>query len=174
MIKGKGKMRKVCGVLYDEELRVKCLKLPDNRNYSFLIVDDMKNKSLPHTTYLFSVVLRCMSEQLPDHPSTIALYKFFEDMFAPIHTCTINGEQFSYCELKSEKVVDINNFIEKVVEYASVKWGVEIPRNGDLAKPEYREFYSQAYMNQDIAWSSVISSLKKSKDNERRNEKKRI
>ena len=39
-------------------------------------------------------------------------------MFAPIHTVKINNKQFEYCELKSEKASDVNNIIEKVVEYA--------------------------------------------------------
>lgn len=94
-------------------------------------------------------------------------------MYAPIHTCTINGEQFEYCELKSEKSIDVNNFIERVIEYALTKWGIEVPRNETMAKPENRELYSQAYIKQDVDWSSVISSLK-SKDNERRTKKERI
>lgn len=172
MIKGKGKMRKVCGTLFDKELKKACEKLPDNHEYEFLIVDERKNRNLPFTQYLFSVVLKYLSATLPDHPTPIALYKYFEDMFAPIHTCTINGEQFEYCELKSEKAVDVNNFIEKVVEYASKKWGIKIPRNEDFADPDMREFYSRAYLNQDQEWNSVFSSLKLSKDNERRRKEK--
>lgn len=171
MIKGKGKMRKLGGTLFKKELEEACEKLPDNHDYEFLIVDERKNRNLPYTQYLFSVVLKYLSAQLPEHPTPIALYKYFEDMFAPIHTCIIHGERFEYCELKSEKSVDVNNFIERVVEYASEKWGIKIPRNEDLASPEMREFYSQAYLNQDMEWSSVISSLKLSKDNERRTEK---
>ena len=111
---------------------------------------------------------------MPGHPSPIAVYKYFERKFAPVHTCTIDGEQFEYCELKSEKSIDVNNFIEMVVEYVSEKWGIEVPRNETLAKPENRELHSQAYLMQDIDWNSVISSLKKSKDNERRSKEKRI
>lgn len=166
-------MRKVAGTLYAEELRAACDKLPDNTEYEFLIVNEKKNRNLPYITYLFSVVLTFLSNSLPDHPSTIALYKFFEDTFAPIHTCTINGEQFEYCELKSEKSIDVNNFIERVVEYASKNWGIEIPRNETLAQPEYREIHSQAYLGQEVEWGSFISSLK-SKDNERRIEKERF
>lgn len=173
MIKGRGEIRKTCGELFDKELREACEKLPDNQKYQFLIVDEKKNRTLPYTQYLFSVVLRYLSGVLPDHPSPIALYKYFEDMYAPVHTCTINGEQFDYCELKSEKASDVNNFIERVVEYALNEWGIEIPRRESLSDPENREFYSQAYLNQDMEWSSVISSLKLSKDNERRkNEEK--
>ena len=173
MIK-KGKFRKFNGQLLDDELKAVYDKLPDNKEYVFVIADEGKNRNLPYLTYLFSVVLKYLSDKLPDHPSTTALYKYFEDMYAPIHTCTVNGEQFEYCELKSEKSIDVNNFIERVVEYASKNWGIEVPRNETLAKPENRELYSQAYLKQDIDWNSVISSLKISKDNERRSKEKRI
>lgn len=169
MIKGKGTFRKVAGRLLAEELRVACDKLPDNAEYSFLIVDNEKNRKLPVLSYLFSVVLTYLSDNLPDKPSTIALYKFFEDMYAPLHTCTINGERFDYCELKSEKSIDVNNFIEMVVEYAADNWGIIVPRSEVMKDPENRELYSQAYLNQDIAWQSVISSLKSKNTNERRN-----
>ncbi len=173
MIK-KGKFRKFNGRLLDDELKAVCDKLKDNQEFVFVIADEGKNRNLPYTTYLFSVVLKYLSDTLPEHPSPIALYKYFEKMYAPVHTCTINGAQFNYCELKSEKSIDVNNFIERVVEYASQRWGIEVPRNETLAKPENRELYSQAYLQQDIDWNSVISSLKKSKDDERRNEKERI
>ncbi len=172
MIK-KGKFSKFNGKLIADELEAVCDKLADNSDYIFAIADSGKVRNLPYTTYLFSVVLTYLSKTLPDHPKPIALYKYFEDMYAPIHTCTINGKQFEYYELKSEKVIDVNNFIERVVEYASKEWGIEVPRNETMAKPENRELYSQAYLKQDVDWSSVISSLK-SKDNERRNEKERI
>jgi len=170
MIRGKGKMKKVAGHVFDDELRTALDKLPDNENYLFLIVDDGKNKNLPYLSYLFSVVLKYLSDALPDHPSSTALYKFFEDMYAPIHTCTINGEQFEYCELKSEKQIDVNETIEKIVEYASEHWGIEVPRQDELKTPELRELHSQAYLNQEANWSSFISSRKVSKD-ERRNQK---
>lgn len=172
MIK-KGKIRKFNGKLLADELNSVCDKLADNKEYVFAIADFGKARNLPYTTYLFSVVLTYLSKELSDHPSTIALYKYFEDMYAPVHSCTINGEQFDYCELKSEKSIDVNNFIERVIEYARTKWGIEVPRNDTMAKPENRELYSQAYIKQDVDWSSVISSLK-SKDNERRTKKERI
>lgn len=172
MIK-KGKFRKFNGQIIGDELTTVCDNLSDNKEYLFVIADDKKNRNLPYLSYLFSVVLKYLSDTLSDHPSTTALYKFFEDMYAPLHHCTVNGEQFEYCELKTEKSIDVNNFIERVVEYASKNWGIEVPRNELLAKPENRELYSQAYLKQDIDWNSVISSLK-SKDNERRSKEKRV
>lgn len=171
MIKGKGKLMKVAGhTVVDEFMRV-CEKLPDNDNYLFVICDDTKNKNLPYLSYFFSVVLKYISDSLPDHPSTTALYKYFEDMFAPIHVVKINGMQFEYCELKSEKASDVNNIIEKVVEYALKEWGIEVPRQEDLKDPKVRELHSQAYLNQEVEWSNFISSRKQISKDERRNKK---
>lgn len=171
MIKGKGKLIKVAGHTVVDEFKAVCGKLPDNDEYLFVICDNTKNRNLPYLSYFFSVVLKYISDSLPGHPPTTALYKFFEDMFAPIHTSIINGERFEYCELKSEKASDVNRIIEKVVEYALKEWGIDVPRNEDLKDPELRELHSQAYLNQEVDWSSFISSRKKLSKDERRNQK---
>ena len=93
-------------------------------------------------------------------------------MFAPIHTSEINGIKFDYCELKSEKASDVNNIIEKVVEYASKEWGIEVPRQEDLKDPELRELHSQAYLKQEVDWSNFISSRKNISKDERRSKEK--
>jgi len=165
---------KVAGHTVIDEFKAACEKLPDNDNYLFVICDNTKNRNLPYISYFFSVVLKYLSDALPDHPGTTALYKFFEDMFAPIHTSKINGQQFEYCELKSEKARDVNDIIEKVVEYAQKEWGIEVPRNEDLREPELRELHSQAYLNQEVDWSNFISSRKLSKDERRSKENERI
>lgn len=171
MIKGKGKLIKVAGHTVVDEFKAACDKLPDNDDYLFVICDNTRNRNLPFLSYFFSVVLKYISDSLPAHPSTTALYKFFEDMFAPIHSSIINGERFEYCELKSEKASDVNRIIEKVVEYARNEWGIEVPRNEDLKDPELRELHSQAYLNQEVDWSNFISSRKKLSKDERRNQK---
>ena len=158
MIKAKGKLVKVDGVLHDDDLRTALAKLQDGMEYDFLIVDHKRNRNLPSLSYLFSVVLKYLSDALPEHPDTKALYRYFEDGFAPLHTCIINGEQFEYCDLKSEKIVDVDNFIERVVKYSRDTWGIEIPDKEELREQENRELYSQAYLNQDADWSSFISS----------------
>ena len=168
MIKGKGKITKVAGHTVIDEFKAACEKLPDGDDYLFVICDNKKNRNLPFLSYFFSVVLKYISDSLPDHPSTTALYKYFEDMFAPIHTSKINGKRFQYCELKSEKASDVNNIIEKVVEYALKEWGIEVPRQEDLKDPELRELHSQAYLNQEVEWSNFISSRKVSKDERRK------
>ena len=174
MIKGKGKLIKVAGHTVFYEFKQICDKLPDNENYLFVICDDTRNRNLPYLSYFFSVVLKYISDSLPDHPDTKALYKYFEDMFAPIHTVRINDEQFEYCELKSEKASDVNDVIEKVVEYALKEWGIEVPRNEDLRDPKMRELHSQAYLNQEVDWSNFISSRKLSKDERRKKKTERI
>lgn len=95
-------------------------------------------------------------------------------MFAPIHTVKIKGQRFSYCELKSEKASDVNDVIEKIVEYALKEWGIEVPRNEDLRDPAMRELHSQAYLNQEVDWSNFISSRKLSKDERRKKKTERI
>lgn len=161
---------KVAGHTFFNEFEDVCAKLPDNDEYLFVICDNTKNRNLPYLSYFFSVVLKYISDALPDHPGTTALYKFFEDMFAPIHTSRINGIEFEYCELKSEKASDVNGIIEKVVEYASKEWGIEVPRQEDLKDPELRELHSQAYLKQEVDWSNFISSRKNISKDERRNE----
>lgn len=161
MVKGKGTIRKVDGVLYDDELWAVCDNLPDGGEYDFLIVDTNRNRNLPRLAYLFSVVLKYISDYLPDHPATKALYRYFEDIFAPRHTCTINGLRFEYQDLKSEKPVDVDNFIERIVEYSRKEWGIRVPDKDELKDAENREFFSQAYLNQEADWSSFISSKNK-------------
>lgn len=158
MIRGKGKLTKVAGHCFVDEFTSACEKLPDGNDYLFVISDTGKNRSLPALTYLFSVVLSYIANSLPDKPTTIALYKYFEDMFAPIHTSKINGETFEYVELKSERSADINDVTEKIVEYALKEWGIEVPRQEDMKDPAMRELHSQAYLNQEVDWSNYFSS----------------
>lgn len=169
MIKGKGKLTKVAGHTFTNEFKSACDKLPDGGDYLFVICDNKKNRNLPYLSYLFSVVLKYISDALPDHPGTTALYRYFEAMFAPVHRVEIDGERYEYRDLKSENRIDVDNTIEKIVEYALEKWGIEIPKQSDLNSPENREFYSQAYLNQEVDWSNVISSHKKLSKDERRN-----
>jgi hypothetical protein len=174
MIKGKGKLRKVAGHTFIDEFKKVCEKLPDNENYLFVVCDDTRNRNLPYLSYFFSVVLKFISDSLPNHPGTTALYRYFEDMFAPIHTVEINNEQFEYCDLKSEKASDVNGVIEKVVEYALKEWGIEVPRKEDMRDPAMRELHSQAYLNQEADWSNFISSRKLSKDERRKKKTERL
>ena len=51
--------------------------------YGFLIFDKEKNKTLPQLKYLNGVVLKRISEELPGHPDVSALYRYFEELYAP-------------------------------------------------------------------------------------------
>lgn len=160
MIKRNGRIKKVEGVLYDEELECALSKLPDNQEYEFLIVDKKRNRALPHTTYLFNVVLPQISEQLPDHPPKEALYRYFEDLFAPLYSVTINGETYDFSDLKREKTVIIGNFCEKVVDYAENKWGIKVMSQEDLQDAKNSQLYSEAYKQNDVSWAKFFSSRK--------------
>lgn len=160
-----GKLRKVGGILYNKELKAALSQLGDNENYIFYIADDKRNRNLPNLSYLFSVVLKYISDKLPEHPPTEALYRYFEQKFALVHTCLINGKEFKYTDAKREKSSDVNDFIERVVEFSRKEWGIEIPDNDELRDPENREFYVQAHAQAEIDWNSFISSkLKRNKD----------
>lgn len=175
MIKGKGKFSKVAGHAAYPELLDAIDKLPDGDDYLFVVCDNTKNRNLPFLSYYFSVVLNYLSGALPGHPSTTALYKYFEAMFAPVHSAEIYGERYTYRDLKTEKACDVNDVIEKVVKYALDNWGIDIPRKEDMKSPEMREMYSQAYLNQEVDWSNYISSRKiLSKDERRNKENERI
>lgn len=161
MIKGQGKLRKIDGHLIKNELDDALAKLPDCENFKFLIVDDKPNRVLPQLTYLFSVLLKAISDQDENHPSTSALYRYFEEKFAPPHTSTIQGVEYEYFDLKREKAVDVGNFIERVAEYAQDEWGMEVPDIKELKTPEENECYSKAYLMQEIDWRRFISSKTK-------------
>lgn len=167
MIKGKGIILRVAGNTFYRDFTDACDKLPENGEFQFVICDEKKNRNLPFLSYLFSVVLNYISDALPNKPGTTALYRFFEEMFAPIHSSEINGKQYLYRDLKSEKASDVNDVIEKIVEYALENWGIEVPRQEDMKDPANRELYSQAYLNQEVDWSNYISSRKTLHDERR-------
>lgn len=173
MIKGKGKLVKVCGHTVVDEFKEACGKLPDG-TYLFVLCDDKKNRNLPYLSYLFSVVLGYLSEALPGRPGVTALYKYFEAKFSPVRVSEINGERFEWRELKSEKSTDVNDVIERIVEYARDEWGIEVPRQDAMKDPANRELYSRAYLNQEVEWSNFISSRNKTSDERRNEEDERV
>ena len=80
--------------------------------YGFLIFDKEKNKTLPQLKYLNGVVLKRISEELPGHPDVSALYRYFEELYAPILKDEIDGETYEYFDLKSAKSSEMNEVIE--------------------------------------------------------------
>ena len=115
--------------------------------YDYILVDDSKNRSLPQLKYLFGVVLKTISRELPGNPPVNALYRFFEDTYAPIHTCTIHGEKFEYLDLKNEKSTEVDDVIQRIIRHAEKEWGIRIPTKEELQAAPAKALYAEAYMD---------------------------
>lgn len=168
MIKKKGSIRVVGGVPDLTELNEALGKLKDGEYMFVFAKTDEKNRALNKLAYLHSVVLRTIAEKLaernPDEEpvSPQQLYRYYEEKFAPIHTCMINGEKFEYFDLKSEHAVDVGEVIEKISRYAEKKLGIHIPTEEELNTEPYFQTYAEAYMNQWKGyWSEFLSRRNK-------------
>lgn len=117
-------------------------------DYDYLIFDKKKNRPLPQLKYLNGVVLKSISDQLPDHPSVSALYSFFEEMFSPKIKSSINGSQYEYCDLKRSKSIDMDEVIQKIIHYAREEWGIVVIPKDQTTMPEVKELYAGAYLDQ--------------------------
>lgn len=113
--------------------------------YNFLIYDNEKNRPLPQLKYLFGVVLKTISDQLPEHPPVESLYRYFEEVYAPLHTTYIAGEKYEYFDLKSEKSIEMDDVINMIVRHAATQWNITIPEKDKLGAPEAKELYVDAY-----------------------------
>lgn len=118
--------------------------LPEGK-YKFVIYDDKKNRSLPQLKYLFGVVLKTISDQLSSHPPVDALYRYFEEVYAPLHTCEIQGEKYEYLDLKNEKSTEMSNVIDDIIHHAAQEWGIAVPDRDSLRDAEATEAYIGAY-----------------------------
>lgn len=107
-----------------------------------------RNKTLPQLKYLNGVVLKRISEELPGHPDVSALYRYFEELYAPILKDEIDGETYEYFDLKSAKSSEMNEVIEKIIHHAKTKWNIEIITRDELKLPSASEPYVDAYANQ--------------------------
>jgi hypothetical protein len=138
---------------HEMELAIRNLKDGD---YNVLIMDDTKNKSLPQLKYLFGVVLKSISDQLPSHPPVDALYRYFEEVYAPIHVCNLpKGEKYEYFNLKNEKASEVNEIIERIVRHAAAEWNITVMPKEATKMPEAKELWAGAYTDQ---WN--LSALK--------------
>lgn len=126
--------------------------LPEG-NYKFLIFDEKKNQALPHLKYLFGVVLKTISDGLPNHPPVEALYRYFEEVYAPIHTCEIRGEKFEYFDLKNEKANEVNDVIDSIIHHATSEWGIAIPDRDTVRQQPAQELYEDAYIEM---WKNLM------------------
>ena len=174
MIKAQGVIKKVDGVLYDEEYSKASAKLPDNADYEFLIVDKKRNRNLPCVSYLFSVVLSQIAEQLPEHPATEALYRYFEEMFAPRHSVTIKGVEYGYFDLKREKALIIDKVTESIIDFVQKNWGITVTSKEELQDAQNSEYYSLAYKEQAVSWAKFFSHKTNISKNERRNQEEKF
>lgn len=155
MIKSKGIINKNDDYAETRELNEDVEALPTGE-YGYLIFDKEKNKALPQLKYLFGYVLPEISKALPNELPVNAIYRFFEELYAPIHVCYINDEKFEYVDLKSEPIIEVNGFIEKIIHHAKAEWGIEILEKNDLKSPDAKAPYTEAYANQWLDYSRKI------------------
>ncbi len=168
MIKKHGKLNIVDGVPDMSELNEAVEKLKDG-DYLFTIANTDKNRNLNKLSYLHSVVLRTVAEKLaekdPDNENPVSpsqLYRYFEDKFAPIHTCMINNQEYEYLDLKSEKSDEIGMVTEKIIQYVWKKWNIHVPTEEELNTAPYYQMYAEAYLNQWKGyWSEFLSRRNK-------------
>lgn len=144
MIKAKGLIEVLNDNADTKELIDSVDNLPDGE-YGFLIFDKQKNRSLPQLKYLFGVVLKTISDNLDDHPPVDALYRYFEEIYAPINTCNIQGEKYDFFDLKNEKSIEMDDVIERIIHHATTTWGITIPSKDEIKAPEASEAYMGAY-----------------------------
>lgn len=145
MLKQQGVIEVHGGNADTRELMDSVAHLPKEGIFPFFIYDENKNRPLPQLKYLFGTVLRTISDKLPGHPPVESLYRYFEEVYAPIHTAYINGEKFEYFDLKSEKSIEMNDVIDRIIHHAASEWGIEIPKRDSLMAPEAKEVYADAY-----------------------------
>lgn len=154
MIKRQGSFEIHNNEAFPRTLRVQVENLPEGE-YKYLILDDKKNPVLPQLKYLFGVVLKTISDELPSHPPVNALYRYFEEVYAPLRICEIEGERYEYFDLKNEKSVEVNNVINDIVHHATSQWRITIPERDSLKSAEATELYADAYLE---AWKNTLNS----------------
>lgn len=145
MIKAKGSIHMASGSpIEQEEFEHALAKLKDGK-YDYYIFDDNANRILPQLKYLNGVVLKTISDQLPTHPPIGALYRYFEKEYAPLHICNINGQRFTYKDLKTEPSTEVSDVIESIIHHAQSEYGIKIPTMEDMKQAEAKELYAGAY-----------------------------
>lgn len=121
-------------------------------DYTVLVLDNTRNRTLPQLKYLFGVVLKTISDQLPTHPPVDALYRYFEELYAPRRICNLSeGVRYCYFDLKNEKQKKVGEFIESVADHATTEWGIDVCSRLSLNAPEAKELWAGAYAGQ---WES--------------------
>lgn len=155
MIKKRGSLVIRCDGACLEELLDSADSLPEGK-YTFIIFDERKkNPALPHLKYLFGVVLKTISDQHPDHPPVDALYRYFEGLYAPKHTCHFEGRNFEYSDLKNENTNEVNNVIADIIHHATSRWGIQVEDRSVLSLPPAQEAYEDAYIEM---WKDTLNT----------------
>ncbi len=146
MIKAKGIIKVHEGYADTDEF-LDSVDLLSNGEYGYLIFDKQKNRSLPQLKFLFGYVLKTLSEELEGHPSPEALYRYFEELYAPTRVCKIPGEAelYEYFDLKNESAAEMDFVIEKIIHHAKSEWGVDLMSRDMLRASEAQEAYAGAY-----------------------------
>ena len=137
------------------ELQREVRRLPDGE-YAFYLCDKTPNNALPRLKYLYGVVLKTISEELPDHPKVEVLYRKFEKMFAPMRETKLFKNEFSYQDLKNCSSAELDDVIQKIIWFASENLGIEIMKRLDFKQIEATEAYVGAYNDQWADYSRKI------------------
>ena len=146
MIRSKGIIEVQNGCADTDELLDSVDDLSDGE-YGYLLFDKKKNRSLPQLKFLFGYVLKTLSEELEGNPDPEALYRYFEEIYAPIRTCSIPGEKevYEYFDLKNENAAEMDLVIEKIIHHAKSNWNIDLLTRERLKEAEAQEPYAGAY-----------------------------
>jgi hypothetical protein len=157
MIRAKGIIEVREGYADTDELLDSVDELP-NGEYGYLLFDKKKNRSLPQLKFLFGYLLKTISEQLEGHPSSEALYRYFEELYAPIHSCNIPGEKevYEYFDLKNEPAAEMDIVIEKIIHHAMNEWNIDVMSRDLLKTAEAQEAYAGAYAD---TWKNLSRKI---------------
>lgn len=157
MIRAKGIIEVREGYADTDELLDSVDELP-NGEYGYLLFDKKKNRSLPQLKFLFGYLLKTISEQLEGHPSSEALYRYFEELYAPIHSCNIPGEKevYEYFDLKNEPAAEMDIVIEKIIHHAMNEWNIDVMSRDLLKTVEAQEAYAGAYAD---TWKNLSRKI---------------
>lgn len=157
MLRSKGIVEVHEGYADDSELQESVDSLPDGI-YGYLLFDKNKNRSLPQLKFLFGYLLKTLSQELDGHPSPEALYRYFEELYAPIHSCNIPGEPevFEYFDLKNEKATEMDYVINSIIHHAKKEWSIELKTREELKAAEAAELYAGAYAE---TWKDFVRKI---------------
>jgi len=157
MIREKGIIEVREGYADTDELLDSVDNLEDGE-YGFLLFDKKKNRSLPQLKFLFGYILPTISEELESHPEPEALYRYFEEIYAPIHSCKIPGEaeEFEYFDLKNEPATEMDFVIEKIIHHAMSEWQIDLLSRDRLKAAEAQEAFAGAYAN---TWKNLSRKI---------------